>query len=41
MVNLPGMTKWEMGKLFDYAVLPKETTEAQIREGCREARRVQ
>jgi len=37
MVNLAKMTKWEMGKLFDYALLPKNLTEAEIRAGCREA----
>lgn len=26
-----------VGKLFDYSVLPKNTTEAEIRKGCREA----
>jgi deoxyribose-phosphate aldolase len=31
------MTKWDMGKLFDYALLPKDVTEARIREGCRKA----
>lgn len=31
------MTKKDMGKLFDFSVLPKQTTEAEIREGCRTA----
>lgn len=37
MVDFSKMTKWEAGKLFDYAILPKETTEKEIREGCRKA----
>lgn len=37
MVDLSKMTKWDMGKLFDYALLPKQTTEAEIRKGCQEA----
>lgn len=37
MVDFSKMTKKEVGKLFDYAVLPKETTEQEIREGCRKA----
>lgn len=37
MIDLSKMTKWDMGKLFDYSVLPKDTTEEQIREGCRKA----
>lgn len=37
MVDLSKMTKWDMGKLFDYSVLPKQTTEAEIRRGCKEA----
>jgi len=37
MVDLSKMSQWDMGKLFDYAVLPKNTTEAAIRAGCREA----
>lgn len=38
MVDLSKMTKWDMGKLFDFSVLPKDTTEADIRNGCRLAR---
>jgi len=38
MVNLSKMTKWEVGKLFDHSVLPKQTTEEEIRQGCREAK---
>jgi len=37
MVDFSKMTKREVGKLFDYAILPKETTEQEIREGCRKA----
>ena len=29
--------KEEAGQFFDYAILPKDTTEEKIREGCREA----
>ena len=36
-VDLSKMTKKEVGKCFDYALLPKTLTEAEIREGCREA----
>ena len=36
-VDLSKMTKWEVGKLFDYASLAKTLTEKEIREGCREA----
>ena len=28
MVDLSKMTKWDMGKLFDFSVLPKQSTEA-------------
>jgi len=38
MVNLAKMDKWTIGKCFDHSVLPKNTTEADIREGCRTAR---
>jgi deoxyribose-phosphate aldolase len=31
------MTKRDVGKLFDFSVLPKDSTEKQIREGCRTA----
>ena len=37
MVDLSKMTKWELGKCFDHSVLPKNTTEADIRSGCEEA----
>lgn len=32
------LTKWDAGKLFDYAILPKDTDEEAIRKGCREAK---
>jgi deoxyribose-phosphate aldolase len=37
MIDFSKMTKWDVGKLFDFSVLPKDTTEKQIREGCRRA----
>jgi deoxyribose-phosphate aldolase len=37
MVNLAKMDKWALGKCFDHSVLPKNTTEDEIRKGCREA----
>lgn len=37
MINLSKMTKWDMGKLFDYSVLPKDSTEEKIRQGCQDA----
>jgi len=37
MVDLSKMTQWDMGKLFDYSVLPKDSTEEKIRQGCRDA----
>ena len=37
MVDLSKMDKWAVGKLFDHSVLPKETTEKEIRDGCKEA----
>jgi deoxyribose-phosphate aldolase len=37
MVNLAKMDKWSLGKCFDHSVLPKNTTEEDIRKGCREA----
>jgi deoxyribose-phosphate aldolase len=30
-------SKKEVGKLFDYAILPKQTTEKVIRDACKEA----
>ena len=38
MVDLSKMTKWDMGKLFDFSVLPKQSTEADIRRGCQIAK---
>jgi deoxyribose-phosphate aldolase len=37
MVDLAKMDKWALGKCFDHSVLPKNTTEDDIRKGCREA----
>jgi deoxyribose-phosphate aldolase len=37
MVNLAKMDKWALGKCFDHSVLPKNTTEDDIRKGCKEA----
>ncbi len=37
MINLAKMDKRAVGKLFDYSILPKQSTEAEIRRGCREA----
>jgi deoxyribose-phosphate aldolase len=37
MADLSKMDKWAVGKLFDHSVLPKETTEKEIRDGCKEA----
>ncbi len=37
MVDLSKMDKKALGKLFDHAILPKETTEKDIRDGCKEA----
>lgn len=38
MVDLSRMTKWDAGKCFDYAILPKNSQEKNIREGCKEAK---
>ncbi|WP_133968039.1 deoxyribose-phosphate aldolase [Eubacterium limosum] len=38
MVDLSKMDKWSLGKCFDHSVLPKDTTESDIRKGCQEAR---
>ncbi len=35
MVDLSRTTAWDLGKCFDQSVLPKNTTETDIREGCR------
>lgn len=37
MVDLSTMTARDLGKCFDQSVLPKDSTEDDIREGCREA----
>ncbi len=37
MVDLSKYTKENIGKLFDYSVLPKDTMEDGIRKGCKEA----
>ena len=37
MVDLSKMTKETMGKVFDYAILPKDTTEQKVRDGAKEA----
>jgi deoxyribose-phosphate aldolase len=37
MINLAKMDKRAVGRLFDYSILPKQSTEAEIRRGCREA----
>lgn len=38
MVDLSKIDKWALGKCFDHSVLPKDTTEADIRKGCQEAK---
>ena len=37
MVDLSKMTKHDMGKLIDFSVLGKDSTEEDIRKGCRTA----
>ncbi len=37
MVDFSHLTKKDAGKLFDYAILPKQTTEAEIRAECQKA----
>ncbi|HSV74600.1 MAG TPA: deoxyribose-phosphate aldolase [Chthonomonadales bacterium] len=37
MVDLAVVDAWELGQAFDHSVLPKDTTEDNIRAGCREA----
>lgn len=37
MIDFTKMTKWDMGKCFDYAILPKDTTEDHIRSECKKA----
>lgn len=38
MVDLSKLNKWELGKVFDFSVLPKNSTEDDIRKGCRLAK---
>jgi deoxyribose-phosphate aldolase len=38
VIDLSTVTAWELGKCFDQSVLPKNSTEEEIRHGCREAR---
>ncbi len=37
MIDLTKITKRDLGKFFDHSVLPKQTTEENIVEGCQEA----
>src|ERR1700754_4604260 len=37
MIDLSTLTAHELGKCFDQSVLPKQTTEDEIRLGCRQA----
>jgi deoxyribose-phosphate aldolase len=37
MIDLSTLDKWALGKCFDHSVLPKNTTEKDIRLGCQEA----
>ena len=37
MIDLTIIDNTNIGKIFDYSVLPKNTTESEIRNGCREA----
>ncbi len=37
MVNLAKLDRRGAGKLFDYSILPKQSTEKEIRLGCRQA----
>ncbi|MGI6152128.1 MAG: deoxyribose-phosphate aldolase, partial [Christensenellales bacterium] len=37
MIDFSKMTKKELGKCFDYAILPKDTTEDVIRRECKVA----
>lgn len=37
MINLAKLDRHGVGKLFDYSILPKQTTEKEIRLGCRQA----
>lgn len=37
MIDFTRLTERDLGKYFDFSVLPKQTTEADIRAGCRTA----
>ena len=37
MTDFSKLTQKDAGKLFDFALLPKQTTEAEIRAGCKKA----
>ncbi|MDR1291159.1 MAG: deoxyribose-phosphate aldolase [Planctomycetaceae bacterium] len=37
MTNIFDLNKLEVGKYFDYSVLPKQSTEQEIRKACKEA----
>ena len=37
MINLAKLDRRGVGKLFDYSILPKQSTEKEIRSGCRQA----
>ena len=37
MIDLSTLTAHDLGKCFDQSVLPKQTTEDDIRQGCRQA----
>jgi len=39
MIDFTKIDKWALGKHFDHSVLPKNTTEEDIRKGCKEAAR--
>ena len=39
MVDLSKMTKWDLGKCFDYSVLPKNSRQEDIIKGCQEAKK--
>lgn len=39
MVDLSKMNRESLGQLFDYAILPKNSTEKDVRSGCAEAKK--
>jgi len=41
MIDLSKMDKKSLAKVFDFSILPKETTEAAIRKGCETTRQYQ